>query len=948
MFGALSKVIKGTGPGATIARGAVGGFAVDGLVFEPGNSVINMLEDAGIESQFFDWLKSDPTDTKTEMIFKQALEGVVLGGSIEAVMAGLRSWRAANITYRAERDEVLREAIMANIDEKTIGKLKKGTGNINDPKVMNRMEKESLQESHGIWDTIEQQEALLERAGKISSETLRAKVIRDITQSSSVESAILRMRENYARSLGRKASDVSDQELLAKYATANKRTVTAELVDSIHAGTLDMSIIESTMARYGLSADELADELLKTVSKAGKTLAYMSALSRRLNKMFPKMSDEARGKLAHIERMNKESLWTRSWRTLEDTRRGLLLFQLATATRNMASATGRMGISMAFDENLQSLIRGTIKATSQGGRGQFWKSFSDEFKGNLSMFHAISSTLKSEIKYLRKKKGKDWVPSLDTRRQDENTMNELMNLIGAGGKLPKNFSKAQHIIRAISPSIHEATLGSKIANISNWVNRPQEIVMRRLAFEYKARQLAARKGVDINDLDVSDIKDVADYSLEMTFAANAKTEGMRNFLSTWRNSPLSVINPFPRFMFANALPFMWEHSPLGFIDLLTKTDLPVGGLRAISRNPDEFAKIMSRAVFGTTAMWAAWSYRDSPYAGNKWYLLNTPHGQLDVRVFSPLASSFLFSDIAQKYLRGTIDWTDAKELAKEGTGLSRPSGTALPVAKMFMSKEFSEQYLQAFVGQYLASFSTPLRMANDFGASKIINPIFEGSPFTDSSHIMRDIRSDPMHSTLYGPEYMETVRNHPDALYATSFDAYTKAFIANFPGLQTLLPAATTPFVGKEDVTQQELEDPNFEFKQMRTSHSLMQSLARQFTGISFKPIGRFEQEFQRLKIQPSKIFSSSGSKTLDRVINGYTGQIIHMAVTPYLNTKGYLNAPIENQRVWLENAIAAAKKSAKRLAGTRLPAELTMSEESQEYNESQEKLLKTNNQTRP
>ena len=72
------------------------------------------------------------------------------------------------------------------------------------------------------------------------------------------------------------------------------------------------------------------------------------------------------------------------------------------------------------------------------------------------------------------------------------------------------------------------------------------------------------------------------------------------------------------------------------------------------------------------------------------------------------------------------------------------------------------------------------------------------------------------------------------------------------------------------------------------------------------------------------------------------------MAVTPYLNTKGYLNAPIENQRVWLENAIAAAKKSAKRLAGTRLPADLTMSEESQEYNESQEKLLKTNNQTRP
>ena len=114
VFKALSKVPKlGKSP---LARGAVGGFVVDGLAFEPGNNMMNLLEDAGIDGSFIKWFKAKETDTESEKLFKTALEGAVLGGTIETAFGVMRAWKKGHLDYVAERDELMRRSIESKLD----------------------------------------------------------------------------------------------------------------------------------------------------------------------------------------------------------------------------------------------------------------------------------------------------------------------------------------------------------------------------------------------------------------------------------------------------------------------------------------------------------------------------------------------------------------------------------------------------------------------------------------------------------------------------------------------------------------------------------------------------------------------------------------------------------------------------------------------------------------
>ena len=910
VFKALSKVPKlGKSP---LARGAVGGFVVDGLAFEPGNNMMNLLEDAGIDGSFIKWFKAKETDTESEKLFKTALEGAVLGGTIETAFGVMRAWKKGHLDYVAERDELMRRSIESNLDLRTAQEIKRRRST---DKTL-----ESLDKSTGIGALLEERNVLAEKAQRIKDPILRAKVVKQITQAENLPSAVARLRQKAA--VGRFGPEQPTDESIMKKYGADKRRISAELVEGIHSGDIDISFIEGVIKKYNISPEELAEDLLEAASQAGRTLGYLSALSKKVNDIFPNLPPELKQKFADAAAKDKRPLVSRVWRTIEDTRRGFLISQLATATRNMASATGRMGISMAFDENLQSLVRATIKTP---GSKNMWRTFSDEFKGNLSMFNALSSTFRSSWAAAKKKRGMDWVPGTDRTKQELALIDELMGLTGSD--LSKDAVKGQHILRMISPSVNESILGGRIANITNWINRPQEILMRRFSFEYKARQLATRRGVDLQDISADDIKQAADFALDMTFAANAKSDWARNFIDIWRNSPLSIVNPFPRFMFANALPFMYEHSPLGFIQLLTKGDFARGGLTAVKANSDEFAKIVSRAGLGTAAMWAAWNYRDSPFAGEKWYEINTPKGLVDIRSYSPLASSFLFADATQKFMRGQMGWPDIKELAAEGAGLSRPAGTALPFTRMIMSQEFSEQYLQAMIGQYLGSFFTPLRMAKDFGASEIMNPMFEGSPFTTDAHVVRDMRTE--WESILGDEarsdLVENVgRGESDSLYGSRLGAYFKPIAAAMPGVETTLPAATTPFMGRENVQFQDLQaNRDFKFYEMKTAHNIMEGIVRQVSGVSFRPKGAFEREFDRLQMRRGDVYSKTGNKTADRVINGYVGQIIHSFVVPRLSDPRYLALTKPWKKYYLKKYIASARKAATKLANTRIPVEM-------------------------
>ena len=129
----------------------------------------------------------------------------------------------------------------------------------------------------------------------------------------------------------------------------------------------------------------------------------------------------------------------------------------------------------------------------------------------------------------------------------------------------------------MSQPVHEV-VGGRTVQMLNTLNRAQEHFFRKLAFEAKLRQLLTRRGknfetVDPKKISIDELEESVDYALEMTFAASPKTNTGRRFLSGWNSVGLTLVNPFPRFNFFNAVPFILDHSPLGYLKAMSPKTL---------------------------------------------------------------------------------------------------------------------------------------------------------------------------------------------------------------------------------------------------------------------------------------------------------------------------------------------------------------------------------------
>ena len=64
----LTRLVPKLGKSA-LFRGAATGFVVDGIAFEPGENLMNMMQEAGVDGSFIEWFKAKETDTDSEKIF---------------------------------------------------------------------------------------------------------------------------------------------------------------------------------------------------------------------------------------------------------------------------------------------------------------------------------------------------------------------------------------------------------------------------------------------------------------------------------------------------------------------------------------------------------------------------------------------------------------------------------------------------------------------------------------------------------------------------------------------------------------------------------------------------------------------------------------------------------------------------------------------------------------
>lgn len=424
------------------------------------------------------------------------------------------------------------------------------------------------------------------------------------------------------------------------------------------------------LQRYNITPDQLADEILAAGSFHGKGLQVFSEWARAMKKAFPQDEyvQELLGK--SVDKEIPQTLWGRAsdlFRQIDNTRRALMVSQLATAARNVASQAGRSAIGI-----LDDAIQGTLNLARKQKPSEAYADFMGDFT-------ALWDKISPEG---RKKVG------------------ELLT------KYP--MEKAQ----LLGQPVQDIVAGGKISKVAMFFNKMQEDFFRKMAFDARITAGMKKRGLDIakdevpQDLMESSIQ----HSLEMTFSDQARSKMGKDFLKAWNNFQpvMTLVQPFPRF-WLNSLKFLWDFNPTGL--------LSAGYQATIAKNPEAAIQAVSRSMIGGMMLGGAMAIRsNTEIAGERYYEVKAGRGEdgkdryIDLRAFAPF-STYLY--LAEQIMKP--ENIKPMDRIQALIGINRISGTGLTIVDLMRSRnpETATKIVQEVVGQYLGSFTVPGRTIKD-------------------------------------------------------------------------------------------------------------------------------------------------------------------------------------------------------------------------------------------
>jgi hypothetical protein len=463
-----------------------------------------------------------------------------------------------------------------------------------------------------------------------------------------------------------------------KWIPIERKRITQEVVDYI---TENPGEIEKAAEKYKLSPQDMAAQMKETMTLAGQDLQRMSQLAKDIRRKFQtdymkKLSAFMESEIADVPAVDK---FGKAFRTVENVRRSALVSQFATTVRNVISQGGRVALG-SLDDAFQGAANAVLKSAGETPMSSI-KSTLRGLGDGLDLFTA-------GLNRLNPKARQKIVDILNTT-----------NAIDAKAKL-------------FGSPIQDVMLTGKISKTLNTFNTMQEFFFRNIAFEAKLKQLSRNAGIDFakvgaKDIPESMLMEAANYALEMTFAALPKSD----FAKTWvrgMSHPImtSLVNPFPRFLYGNALPFLKNFSPLGFLEALK----PSVVADIVSGHPERFTKAISQATIGTIMLNTAAYIRNSKYAGEKWNEIKWGDKNVNMMAFAPL-TTWLFIAEAMTHpekIRGS-------DFGMALLSLNRIGGTGLVLADMMRGNNAATivNPLKRLLGSYLSGFTVPARTLKD-------------------------------------------------------------------------------------------------------------------------------------------------------------------------------------------------------------------------------------------
>lgn len=599
--------------------------------------------------------------------------------------------------------------------------------------------------------------------------------------------------------------------------------ISDQIFELLQTNRLSGEAFEKVLSKNNISKTDFAQIYRADIREAARTLGQLGAASKRLNRFLDEAGSE--GKLLdEIIEMNVDDFGagvSKKLRELDNIRRGALVSQIGTTVRNVQAQFGRVGmdtLTKAMDNTLQQMFSTFVDPlTGQKGRPVDWS-------GTFDLFMNISKNKKNA------KKISDWILSTSPQQQDKLFTNYLSDVSRISGK--GLIGKA-----------------SKAVNALNFLNRAQEYYFRNGMFATRLAEIMREKGLDLNKMfeagDMSkiskaDIEDAVDTALEFTYSKTPPPDSVMgsavNFINKLPFVLTSVI-PFPRFM-ANALKFQFEHSPLGAATLLTPAQL-----KALAKGDKAATKKMSKAMVGSAALYAAYQFRDSEYAGEKWYEAKGPNGKrIDLRPYFPLTPYLLIADIIKRMNEGTVPF-NAKDIIQGLSGAQFRGGTGLALVDNIIndvsgvdSTDKVSKSMARYVTDILSGYLTPFRMLKDFA---------EPDQTYRTPEVTGEIGTDIARGLARNIPYLEKALDFPESEIPTRAG-----------GIKRFAPAS------------------------------------RQLLGASITlPKNPAEAEFDRLGLKRKDILPYTGDTNADQLISKYMGPLVEKNISQLVQSPRYKEA---------------------------------------------------------
>ena len=743
---------------------------------------------------------------------------------------------------------------------------------------------------------------VVKRVGKVVTETISelaesgklGAVVDEDTKASEVISQVIteRLQKAKTRAEAESIQKTGKENLIVELdkALLKSSSLAAEGEEAFDAA------LEAAIARSGLSIEQFTDAMGASYSTAGQylqTAAEVGRIIKSLGRIDPKLeailketspTDDAAGFMGRAMEFV---------RRLDRNRRALMVSQIATTIRNVATGAARITMETGADlmeSAIYQLGRGQ-EAARIGNPDIAPGNFVDIFKDGIGKLHRLRTVS-------------------NTRTLTDGLLNHNRNL---AAKLDRTLQEATE---------NEARDLLNVTKYANTLNVAQDQFFRRAIFVNSVNKKLKRAGIIVDKpapgsgkfasldefvasgktLPGAVLSDSIEDALDFTFSRMPKGNefGARFVQYTEAVGPLpvpitnTIMFPFARFM-VNALKFQYEFSPFGFYSAVTqrqsgkhftamaeeakklgKFDEATENLRKASMRFQKSREAVSKAAMGTAAFSAAVYHRYNNQ-DIKFYEYKTADGGTgDLRPYFPLAPYLAVADLFVKsFITRDFNNIDTKDLLAAITGAQARTGLSSYVLDKF------GQYAGAFRGLDTVEAEKVSEMLGKVAAE------YAGS-FVTPGRIVRDIVAS------YDTE--EATLRDASQVDGSFFNALKNGIYKNLPGAARHLPA---------------LESPTREGPVYR-ERSLLGQLGAPRLEAQRNPA---EAELVRLGIKRYTVGARTGNKTADALANRVMGGIVEQNVSELIASDRYQAMSDVEKRVVLTNGIQAARNTAKEIA---------------------------------